>query len=388
MADDPITLENWLWDAHGTRSLQRVREVRDTAVVGCGPGPARELPSSPIDLDGIEFEDRTGETTTLARHLETSYTEGLIVLRDGAVVYERYRNGMAPDTLHLLASVTKSVTASLLGIAVERGQLALADRVGDVAPELAGTCIGDATIRQIADMTAGLGFDEAYDELADPSADSPVLRFFRQIGTMPLLPGEEPVGTLGLLPEYPLAYPHGERFEYRTPLTCALGRIVEVAAGRPYVDLLAELWAGIGAEADAAIVLDVAGVPFAGGGLLTTLRDLARYGQVHLEDGAGVIPAAWVADTRDGSEETRRAFDLDPTLTEADLEQWEEYRNQFWVVRSGHIYEALGLWGQVCRVNVDARTVIARFSAQPGPEREAIGYETYRAHAAIEAALA
>ena len=81
------------------------------------------------------------------------------------------------------------------------------------------------------------------------------------------------------------------------------------------------------------------------GGMLTTLRDLARYGQVHLEDGAGAIPATWVADTRDGSEETRRAFDLDPALTEADLEQWAEYRNQFWVVESGRIYEALGLWG-------------------------------------------
>ena len=388
MPEAPLTLETWLVDAHGTRSLQRVPEVRDTATIGRGDGPVRELPSAPVDLGGVTFADRTGATTTLERHLETSFTEGLIVLRDGAVVYERYRNGMAPDTLHLLASVTKSFTASLLGIALERGQLALGDRVADVAPDLADTCIADATIRQIADMTAGLGFDEAYDELADPSVDSPVLRFFRQIGTMPLLPGEAPVGTLGLLPEYPLAYPHGERFEYRTPLTCALGRIVEAAAGRPYVDLLAELWSGIGAEADARIVLDVAGVPFAGGGLLTTLRDLARYGQTHLEDGAGVIPAAWVADTRDGSAETRRAFDLDPTLTEDDLEQWEEYRNQFWVVRSGHVYEALGLWGQVCRINVDTRTVIARFSAQPGPERTEIGYETYRAHAAIEAALA
>ena len=245
-----------------------------------------------------------------------------------------------------------------------------------------------ATLRQIADMTAGLGFPEAYDDLSDPTADSPVLRFFRQIGTMPLLPGEEPVGALALIRECPLAYPHGEHFEYRTLLTCALARVLEVATGRACTDLLGEFWGAIGAEHDAAIGLDVAKQPFTGGGMLTTLRDLARYGQVHLEDGAGVIPAAWVADTRDGSEDTRRAFDLDPALTEADLEQWEEYRNQFWVVKSGRIYEALGLWGQVCRVNVETNTVIARFSAQPGPERDEIGYETYRAHAAIEAALA
>ena len=386
MPDSPLVLESWLFDTYGRRALQRVREVRDTQPIPRG-GAVRQLPEAPVDLGGVELVSRTGATITLDEHLETSFTEGLIVLQDGAVVFERYRNGLEPDTLHLLASVTKSLTASVLGIAVDRGQLALGDRVGDVAPDLAATCIGDATVRQIADMTAGLGFSEAYDDLADPSADSPVLRFFRQLGTMPLLPGEAPVGALGLLPEYPLAYPHGERFEYRTPLTCALGRIVEAAAGRPYAELLTELWGGIGAEADAAIMLDVAGVPFAGGGLLATLRDLARFGQVLLDDGAGVIPADWVADTRNGSDDTRRAFDLDPALSDADLAQWEEYRNQFWVVESGRIFEALGLFGQVCRINVDTRTVIARFSAQPGDERDDVGYETYRAHAAIEAAL-
>ena len=386
VGETALTLQTWLVDTYGMRSLQRVREMRESLPIARGAA-VRPLAEAPIDLGGVELVSRTGETITLDQHLETSYTEGLLVLRDGAIVFERYRNGMQPDTLHLLASVTKSLTASVLGIALSRGQLALDDRVGDVAPDLAATCIGDATVRQIADMTAGLGFPEAYDDLSDPTADSPVLRFFRQIGTMPLLPGEAPVGVLGLLPEYPLEYPHGERFEYRTPLTCALGHMVETAAGRPYADLLAELWAGIGAEHDAAIMLDVAGVPFAGGGMLTTLRDLARYGQVLLEDGAGVIPADWVADTRNGSDETRRAFDLDPALTEADLAQWAEYRNQFWIVESGRVFEALGLFGQVCRVNVDTRTVIVRFSAQPNDERDDVGYETYRAHAAIEAAL-
>ena len=126
--------------------------------------------------------------------------------------------------------------------------------------------------------------------------------------------------------------------------------------------------------------------------MLVTLRDLARYGLAHLEDGVvdgrPVIPANWIASTRDGSDDTRRAFAGCPDLSEQDRATWSEYRNAFWVVEPGRIYEALGLFGQICRINTETRTVITRFSAQPVDERTEIGFETYRAHTAIEAALA
>lgn len=388
----PLTVENWLADMHGTRSLQRLDEFRPLQPISRGTGVVRELPAAPVDLDGVRLLDRHGMEVTLAEHLETSFTEGLLVLKDGAIVFERYRNGLQPHTRHLLASVTKSMTATVLGIEIGRGSLALADRAADVAPELAGTSVEDATIQQLVDMTAGTGFDEVHDVLADPGQESQLMRFFRQTGTMPL--GDaEPVGVLGLFRELEQAYPHGERFEYRTPLTCVVGRILEVATGRPYLELMsAELWSQLGMEHDAGIVIDVGGFPFAGGGMTATLRDVARYGLAHLDDGvvAGrqVIPADWIAATRDGSDDTRRAFAASTQLTDEDRAAWAEYRHAFWVVEPGRVYEALGLFGQVCRINTEARTVIVRLSAQPMLERTEIGFETYRAHAAIEAALA
>ncbi|MGI9187878.1 MAG: serine hydrolase, partial [Gaiellales bacterium] len=158
-------------------------------------------------------------------------------------------------------------------------------------------------------------------------------------------------------------------------------------------DLVSEdVWSRIGAEHDAAVVIDVGGFPFAGGGMTATLRDIARYGLAHLDGGivAGeqVIPADWVSSTRDGTDDARRAFERSPHLTDEDRATWSSYSNAFWVVEPGRIYEALGLFGQVCRVNTEMNTVIARFSAQPMLERTEIGFETYRAHAAIEAALA
>ena len=390
--DTPLTVENWLWDMYGTRSAQRLAEFRPLQTISRGSGPVRDIPVEPMDLDRLELVDRTGATITLDQHLATSFTEGLVVLKDGVVVYERYLNGLQPDTRHLLASVTKSMTASVLGIEIGKGALRRDDRVADIASEFAGTSVADATVGQLIDMTVGTGFSEVHDELADPTQESDLMRFFRQTGTMPL--GDaEPIGVLGLFRELPQTYPHGHHFEYRTPLTCVVGRILEVVTGRPYLELMsADLWSQIGAEHDAQIVIDVGGFPFAGGGMTATLRDVARYGLAHLENGvvAGqqVIPADWIAATRDGSDDTRRAFATCPQLTEQDLAGWSEYCNAFWVVEPGRIYEALGLFGQVCRINTETSTVITRFSAQPMHERTEIGFETYRAHAAIEAALA
>ena len=389
---EPLNLGNWLADMYGTRSLQRLDEFRELLTISRGTGSVRALPVAPIDLGALTLTARSGRTVTFDEHLATSCTEGIIVLKDGAVVYERYLNGLQPDTRHLLASVTKSVTATLLGIEVGRGTLTRDALVADVAPEFTGTSVADATVGQLVDMTVGTGFEEAHDRLADSDEEPDVVRFMRQSGSLPL-DGAAPIGTLGSFREFGQTYPHGEHFEYRTPLTCVLGRVLEVATGTPYVELVSErLWSRIGAEHDAAITVDTAGFPFTGGGMTATLRDIARYGLGHLEngivDGTQIIPADWVASTRDGSDATRRAFAASPTLADEDRAAWSEYRNAFWVVEPGKIYEALGLFGQVCRINTETNTVITRFSAQPMLERTAIGFETYRAHAAIEAALA
>ena len=309
---EPLNLGNWLADMYGTRSLQRLDEFRELLTISRGTGPVRALPVAPIDLGPLTLTARSGRTVTFDEHLATSCTEGIIVLKDGAVVYERYLNGLQPDTRHLLASVTKSVTATLLGIEVGRGTLTRDALVADVAPEFAGTSVADATVGQLVDMTVGTGFEEAHDRLADSDEEPDVVRFMRQSGSLPL-DGAAPIGTLGSFREFGQTYPHGEHFEYRTPLTCVLGRVLEVATGRPYVELVSErLWSRIGAEHDAAITVDTAGFPFTGGGMTATLRDIARYGLSHLEngivDGTQIIPADWIASTRDGSDATRRAL--------------------------------------------------------------------------------
>lgn len=267
MTDQELTIENWLWDMYGSRSLQRTAEFRPTATISRGTGPVRGLPTTPIELGNLTLESRTGETITLDQHLETSSTEGLVVIQDGSIVYERYLNGLQPDTRHLLASVTKSMCATLLGIELAKGTLTREALVADVAPEFTGSSIADATIGQIIDMTAGTAFEEMHDTLSEQGQISDVTRFMQQAGTLPL-GGVEPIGTLALFRQFGLAYAHGDHFEYRTPLTCAMGRILEIATGRPYVELFSdEVWSQLGMEHDAAIIVDTVGFPFTGGGM-------------------------------------------------------------------------------------------------------------------------
>ncbi len=90
------------------------------------------------------------------------------MLHRGRIVTEQYFNGMAPDTPHLLMSVSKSVTSAVAGVLAGRGQLDVAAPVTAIVPELAGTSFDGATVQHLLDMRAGTAFNEDY---ADPRAE-------------------------------------------------------------------------------------------------------------------------------------------------------------------------------------------------------------------------
>src|SRR5882757_9688863 len=104
-------------------AFQHIRELLPTAEVWRGTGHAKRLPRAERDLGGIAVASSIDGTTTLAGLLDETYTDGFLVLKDGAVVYERYFNGMTERTLHLSQSMSKSVTSAVFGILVERGLL-------------------------------------------------------------------------------------------------------------------------------------------------------------------------------------------------------------------------------------------------------------------------
>ncbi len=361
-------------------SFQHIRELLPTVEVWKGAGHASRLPRNETDLDALPVIDSAGRPSTLLDHLDESYTDGFLVLKDGAVVYERYFNGMTPRSLHLSQSMAKSVTTSVAGILVGRGLLDPAALVTDYLPELAGTAWRGATLRQVLDMTTGVHFSEEYTDPYSEIGQTDVAS-----GWKPIPPGADPdfhwpshmwefILTLKRLDRA-----HGEAFEYRSIETDVLAFAMERVTGRRLAELVSEeLWQKLGCEENACFTVDSAGYALADGGFNATLRDYGRFGQMILENGAGIVPAEWIADTRDGSSYGEAYSAAFPG----------SYRNQFWIedAQSRNLM-CRGVFGQLIHVNFDVRIVTVKLSTYPEFLSLPYSVATLRAVHAIAGAL-
>ena len=192
---------------------------------------------------------------------------------------------MRPETRHLLQSVSKSIAGSLAGVLVGEGSLDPADLVTDHVPELAGGAFEGATVRHVLDMRTGTVYSEDYE---DPESD---VRITEELGGWrPARPGRPFASLHEQIAGLANAREHGGPFEYRSILTDLLAWVMERATGSPYPELLGtRLWAPMGAEHSADITVRD-GIVLADGGVCATLRDLARFGLLHLGDPALAPP--------------------------------------------------------------------------------------------------
>lgn len=329
-----------------------------TAVVSRGPAFTPLPRAERTDLDGVTFTPLGGGAAmTWGEALPATYTDGVLILHKGKVVYERYFGVTRPDSRHIAFSVTKSFVGTIAASLVAEGALDPGAKVGTILPELAQSGFGDATVRQVMDMTTGLDFDETYTD-----GNSGIARHAYAGGIAPRRPDYDgPEGFRAFLAAVRKRGEHGECFTYRTINTDTLGWIVERVTGQTLVALMqSRFWEPLGMEADAAIQLDVTDTAFAGGGLMLTLRDLARFGEAMRLGGKSVIPAAAIADiTRGGSKEDFARAGM-PTLP-----GWS-YRNQWWISHNAHgAYMARGVHGQSLYIGTKAEMVIARFGSHP-----------------------
>lgn len=389
--DRQITLSNWMDPPFNRIAFQRVRELTPTALIERSPTPL-PLPVDRVNLDDVTFAAADGTPVRWADHLQNTFCDAVCVVHRGQIVDEQYLNGMTERTPHLLMSVSKSVCGAVLGIAIGRGLLRADQLVTDLAPEFAGTSLDGATVQHVIDMTAGTDFDEdygTYDAAGDVDAtdEPPLIDYERHAGYRPL-GNRTPVGTLGHFRTYGMQRPHGAWFSYRSPLTNIAARMVEIVNDLPYPRVVArDLWAPLGQEHDADIMLDPLGHPVVEGGMSCSLRDLARLAQAYLRDGGGVVPSAWVDDTRLGDDAAVAAFAADPGH-DPESDTWSMYRNAFWVIERGVVFSGLGIFGQYCWVDRTTDTAIARFSTYPSATPEHLSAETHRGFEAVAAHLA
>jgi len=281
-------------------SFSHARELHPTLDIPRGDGPVSALPQAlRDDLDDLSFTPLgAARPMSFAQSLKANYTDGIVVLHRGRVVMERYFGDLNAQRPHIAFSVTKSFIGTLGALLVAEGVLDESRPVTHWVPELAPSGFGTATLGEVMDMTTDLDFSEVY---TDPA--SGIAAYARAGGFAPPHPDHPSSdGLYAFLETVAPAGAHGQAFSYRSINTDVLAWVIQRATGQRIEALLSQrLWAPMGAERDAHITCDPHGMPFAAGGLCTTLRDLARMGEMMRCDGAfngrQIVPARAVAAT-------------------------------------------------------------------------------------------
>ncbi len=363
-----------------------LREFLPTEVISRGIGAPKPLsypaPAEFADLrqqiDALSFMPiGAEEAMTWEQSLYANYTDGMLILHKGEVVYERYFGCLEEDKKHAIMSMTKSVTGLLAEILVAEGRLDDSLLVRDVIPEIGESAFADATVREVMDMTTGVKYSEDY---SDPEAD--IWKYSAAASPLPKAEGYAgPNGYWEYLQQVEPDGEHGEAFHYKTINSDMLGWIVSRVSGKPVTQLASErLWRPMGAEQDAYQTVDAKGVPFAGGGITAGLRDLGRLGQLVLNggevNGQRLFPAEVVEAIRVGGDPAK--FGGFPTIPGG------SYTSQWWVFHNAHgAFAARGVHGQTIYVDPTAEMVLVRLASYPRAQNGFIDPTSLPAYQAV-----
>ena len=343
-------------------SFSHWRELLPTKNVFRGTDSVSPLKANLKDLDGLAFKDAAGNDLTWRKSLDLTYTDGILVLHKGKIVYEKYLGALSPEKPHIAFSVTKSYVGTLAAMFIAQGKLDPSAPVSLYIPELKDSGYGDATIRQLLDMTTGVKFNEAYGAMG-----AEITKYSDSMSPMTGCPGyKESKHIYEYLSTLQKESPHGEVFSYKTANTEILAWVLKKVSGKTLADLLSEsIWSKIGAEQDAYFAVDMVGTEHAGGGFNATLRDQARFADMMRQNGyyngRQIVPAAVVEDiARNGNKEqfARGTY-------AKSLKGWS-YRNMWWITNNEHgAYMARGIYGQNIYIDPKAQMVIVRFASHP-----------------------
>lgn len=292
-----------------------------------------------------------GDTYDTEAYLAETMTTGLLILHNDKILFERYDLGHSAEQTHIAWSVSKSFVSALIGIAVGEGDIRdIMQPVTDYVPELEGSGYDGVAIKDVLQMSSGVGFNEDY---GDPSSD--INRMGRSLGM-----GNSLLEFAATLER---ARPPGTLQHYVSIDTQVLGTVLVRATGQSLSSYTSEkLWKPVGMESEAFWMVDETGMEMAFGGLNAGLRDFARLGRLYLHkgnwNGKQIVPESWVADSL-----TPDAPHLMPGKR-ADNDRGMGYGYQWWLPEDWiGDFMALGVYNQMLYVDPGSNLVIARHAA-------------------------
>lgn len=238
-------------------------------------------------------------------HDEHPDLRSVLVMRDGAIVAERYYNGETADTLHDIRSAGKSITALLAGAAVDRGKLSADGRIDRYWPAAKGTALDGVTLDQVLTMRSGLAaFDE---DPASPGNEDKMDDAADPVAFTLATPAETTPGT---------------RYRYNSMTAYIAGVTIEQATGTDLETFArSTLFEPLGIQRWQWL-RDTANHPKGQGNLFLRTRDLAKIGQMVLDNGMHqgrrVLSTEWIQAA------------LAPRVAISDVDRYADHYGYFW----------------------------------------------------------
>ena len=357
---DNLTLESFQLGPINRWAFNHMREVIPTVNIPRDPTQFLALKNSEdlVTDFSVAFQGRQQAIDNIA---EQQYIDGLLILKNGDIVFEQYYGSLKPELPHLMNSVSKSVVALVAGKLAAQGVIDLDKPVSHYVPALAKSGYAPDSLQTVLDMRDGSDYTEDYPDFTTT---------FRlqdcAIGwtDADYCPKNGPESLYEFLPMIGRDEEKLGKFSYRSGSTNVIGWVLEAATGQPLAELISEhVWQPMGAEFDANIIVDKGGFVLADHGMSSTLRDLTRLGLLVLNNGKAlgkeVIPAPFIRDILEQQGDPNWPYPAPEGYTPS-------YRSFWWGEgNSGGDVSGYGIHGQFVRVVPEADLVITLYSTWP-----------------------
>ena len=318
-------------DEQRSANFRRMEDIFPGTTAKASPKPLALPKGAPLAI----------EDAAVTAFMQAQQVAGLMVIKDGKIVLERYGLGLKPTDRWTSFSVAKSFTSTLVGAAIRDGKIgSLQDPVTAYIPELVGSGYDGVTIEQLLSMTSGVAWNEDY---TDPQSD--VVKML----SIPVEAGQDPVTAY--MKTLKREYAPGTHWEYKTGETNLIGTLVSRATGERLSDYAKrKIVDPAGFAGDLFWMVDSATNNIGGCCLSLRLSDYARMGLFAMDGGKGQVPDGWFAAAGSSQADTGIAG--------------LGYGYQWWVYPGGN-YGAQGIFGQAITIFPEQNVVIAAVSNWP-----------------------
>ena len=326
------------------------------------------------EIGEIKAKTHSFGELSLAEFLATpeSYSQGMIVVHEGKIVYEQYPR-MRLEDHHLWMSNAKVTASLIIDLLINDGKIDENKTFGFYVPEFRGTPTGEVRVKDVLDMTTGLNSDENPETRSNP--DSIATRTFLADFGMPHNGKIERL--IDVLKEAEFDCKPGEKFQYASATTQLLVFLAEAVENKRWSEIFDErVWSKIGARAPIQLHTTPDGIVAAHGLISSNLRDMARFGMLYTPSWKSIateqiVTPKMIARIRDGVRSKEfylggfngpafvKIFNDDTMISNS--RQWDI------VWPDGDFWKG-GMMSQGLYVSPDRDLVIAYFSLN-GPDR-------------------